>query len=269
VPTDIGRSGERQHVNIWMLAESATDRRAVAAEHVEHPGRKTGLNSELGHPLHRQRRLLGGLQDHGAAGGQCRRELPAAEGQREVPGHHRGDHTGRLAGHQGQFALGRGRDVAGLLVGEFAVEAQAADQRTQFDLVRGADRLAHLEADQQGDLVPVGVDQAGELLQDLTALAGVHPWPPTPVERLPGRRHRRVRVGRLSPREVDQDGPVAGRVDGPGGSIGRRPELAADQHSGPDLGPRSALAPVDRRYRICRRRRHPAPFPELTNRWSA
>ena len=152
----------------------------VAAEDVEHPGGRPGLQAELGDPLHGQRGLLGGLQYDGATGGQGRSELPAAEGEWEVPRDDGGDHAGGFAGDQRQLAVVGRRDVAGLLVGQLAVEAQAADQCTELDLVGGADGLAHLQTDQQRDLGAVLVDQRGEALQDLPrargCIRGHGPW---------------------------------------------------------------------------------------------
>jgi hypothetical protein len=47
-----------------------------------------------------QRGFIGGLEHHGAAGGQGRAELPAGQQQREVPGDDGTDHAHRFAAHE-------------------------------------------------------------------------------------------------------------------------------------------------------------------------
>ena len=60
------------------------DRHAVAGDHVEHAGREDLLR-ELDEAEHRQRRLLGRLEDLDVARGERRAELPDGHHQRVVP----------------------------------------------------------------------------------------------------------------------------------------------------------------------------------------
>jgi len=106
-----------------VLTERPAGHQAVAGQHIEHPRRQSRLQAELGHPLHGQRRLLGRLEDHGAAGSQRWGELPAAQREREIPRHDGGDDPGRLPGHQRQLPLDRRGDLAGTLIGQLTVEA--------------------------------------------------------------------------------------------------------------------------------------------------
>ena len=97
-------------------------------------------------------------------------------GQRKVPGTTAAT-TPAGSGDQRKLAFFGGRDLAGFLVGQLTVEAKAADQGPQFDLVRVPNGLAHLQTDQQGDLLAMLVDQVGEVLEDLAARSWVQPRP--------------------------------------------------------------------------------------------
>src|ERR1044072_6350287 len=58
---------------------------AEAGEEFDHAGGAARLGDAVGEPERGQRRLLGGLQDHGAAGGERGRDLLRRHPQREVP----------------------------------------------------------------------------------------------------------------------------------------------------------------------------------------
>ncbi len=76
-------------------------------------GRHAGLFGQHGQRQRGQRRLLGGLDDHGAAGGQGRAGLSGDHRGREVPGRDRGgDADGLLERHQALAGLGALQDVA-------------------------------------------------------------------------------------------------------------------------------------------------------------
>jgi hypothetical protein len=104
------------------------------------------------------------------------------------------------------------------------------------------DRLAGVQALQLGQFLAVRLEHAGQLEQQVAALAGAHPGPRADVERVPGGGHRRVDVGRtalghggddlaggrvdhvaalaavcLAPAAVDEE--LSGQ--GPGGGVGR------------------------------------------------
>ena len=135
------------------------------------PAGQPRLLEDLGQREHRERRLLGRLDDHRAAGGDGRADLARAHRHREVPGR---DHVtgadGLAHGQQPAGAVGRGR-VAALdahrLLGEPAEEL-----RRVGDLGLGLrDRLAHLERHDQRELVGALGDRLVGAAQDLAALA--------------------------------------------------------------------------------------------------
>ena len=70
---DLGRAGERQLAQP-RIGDQRAGRlaRRGGGDQVQHAARKPGLLEDLGEHQHRQRRLLGGLDDHRAAGGDRR-----------------------------------------------------------------------------------------------------------------------------------------------------------------------------------------------------
>ena len=135
------------------------------------PRGQPGLVEDLGQREHRQRRLLGRLDHHRAAGGDGGADLARAHRHREVPGR---DHVtradGLAHGQQPPGAVGRGR-VAALdphrLLGEPAEEL-----RRVGDLGLGLrERLAHLERHDQRELVGALGERLVGAAQDLAALA--------------------------------------------------------------------------------------------------
>ena len=86
-PADLGRARERELARP-RVADQGLHRpaRARRRDDVEHAAGQPGLLEDLGEHEHRERRLLGRLDDHRAAGGDGRPDLARAHGQREVPG---------------------------------------------------------------------------------------------------------------------------------------------------------------------------------------
>ena len=107
VATDLGGSGEGQHVDIRVLSEMAADHGAVSAEHIEHTRRQTCHAL----PIRRPAAWTVVTARRSSAPPCSRRPAPARtsirQRQREVPRHDRGDHTGRLPGDQRKLAFGR------------------------------------------------------------------------------------------------------------------------------------------------------------------
>ena len=91
------RAGERDLVDAGVAHERAPDGGAVAGDDVEDAVRDARLGDELGQLERGHRRVVARLDDHRAAGGQRRRELPGQQQQRRVPRHDRRDHADRLA----------------------------------------------------------------------------------------------------------------------------------------------------------------------------
>ena len=146
---------------------------------------------------------LAGFSTHGAAGRQRRRDLADRQHQREVPRRDRADDADRLAHHQVPLAVGLVRDHAAVgparLLGE---PEQVIDGHRDLAL-RLRQRLAVLQRDQAGDLVPARGELAGDGAQVIAARLGGQRAPA-------GERRLRV-LQRL---------PDAGAVDG--GHLGER-----------------------------------------------
>src|SRR3981081_1203966 len=70
-----GRAGEGDHVDVGMLAHGRTHFGAEAVDEVEHALRDAGLVQDFSENQCRRRREFARLQDHGAAGGERRRDL--------------------------------------------------------------------------------------------------------------------------------------------------------------------------------------------------
>jgi hypothetical protein len=136
------------------------------------------------------------------------------------------------------------RDLARFLVRKLAVEAQAADQRPKLDLIRVANRLAHLEADQQGDFLAMFLDEIRKMLQDLASSAWVQPGPDTMIKCCTRHGHGRICVGGLCPGEIDQRRTIPGRSHWAGRAIDRRSALATDEHALRDRGVGGELPPI-------------------------
>ena len=120
----------------------------------------------------RQRCQLRGLEDHGAAGSNCRRDLPGAHGQREVP---RGDqHAGpdRFLGDQDPgVAVNGGGVVSADPDGLFGEPAEHLGAVGHLTLCFG-EGLAHLGGHDGGQPVGVGDDEVEGAAQDVGAFAG-------------------------------------------------------------------------------------------------
>ena len=72
---DLGRSGEADEAHGGMFAQHLADRRRIAGEDVEHALGHAGLFGQRHQRQRGERRFIGGLEHHGAAGGQRRRHL--------------------------------------------------------------------------------------------------------------------------------------------------------------------------------------------------
>jgi hypothetical protein len=70
--------------------------RGAAGDDVEHAARQAGALREFGQRQRGERRLLGRLHDHRAAGGQRRRDLARDHRRREVPRRDGGADADRL-----------------------------------------------------------------------------------------------------------------------------------------------------------------------------
>ena len=165
------------------------------------PGRQVGLLADLREQQRGERGGLGRLEHHGVAAGQGRGDLPGQHQQREVP---RDD----LAGHAQRRAA-----VAGVLqlVGPAGVVEEVRGDGRDVDVARLPDRLAVVDRLQDGELAAALLDDPGDPVEVLRALAARH-RAPDPVVGLAGGLHRAVHVGVVRLRDLGED-LLGGRVD--------------------------------------------------------
>ena len=136
---------------------------AGAGDDVDDARRQVGLLADLGEQQRGQRRGLGRLEHDGVAAGQRRRDLPRQHQQREVP---RDD----LAGDAERLRVGAEAGVLELVGPAGVVEEVRGDQR-DVDVARLPDRLAVVERLQHGQLAGALLDDPGDPVEVLGALA--------------------------------------------------------------------------------------------------
>jgi hypothetical protein len=93
----LGGTGERHLVDIPVVAQRSAGGFAVAGDHVDHARGEAGQFGQFAEAQGAERGLLGGLDDHCAAGGQGRRHAPYRQFERVVPGHDNGGDADGLA----------------------------------------------------------------------------------------------------------------------------------------------------------------------------
>ncbi len=191
-----------------MQRQRLADGVAVARQDVEHAGRNAGVDRQLGNADGGQRRLLGGLEHHRVAGGQRRAELPAGHHQREIPRHDGRHHADRLAGDQAQLVMGRGRYLVVDLVDRLAAPAQRPRGARDVHRQRVADRFAHVEGFQQGQLLAVGFQQVGEADHHCLALGRRQARPAAGLECGTGAGHRALGIDLVAAGDLRQHPPV-------------------------------------------------------------
>ena len=169
---DFGRAGEADEAHRGMLAQHLADRRRIAGEDVEHALGHAGLLGQRHQRQRGERRLVGGLQHHGAAGGQRRRHLAGDHRAGKIPRRDRAADADRLADRQqprirplrrNGFAI----DAARLLGEELDIGAADIDFAERF-----RQRLALFRGEDQRQVFAVGDDQVEPFAQDVGALLG-------------------------------------------------------------------------------------------------
>ena len=143
----------------------------------------TRLNTPSGRPAslkisaHRRRRErgeLGGLEDHGVAGGQRGGELPGLQHERGVPRRDEAGDADRLAVDVVDLRAGHLVGVVGL--GDDQVGEEAEVLRGPLRLAqRLGDRQAGVEGLELGEAGVLRLDGVGDRVQDAGAVARLHP----------------------------------------------------------------------------------------------
>ena len=155
-----------------MFAQHLADRRRIAGEDVEHALRHAGLFGERDQRQRRQRRFIGGLEHHGAARGERRRDFAGDHRAREIPRRDGAADADRLLDREQPRIGPLGRDgfaidAAGFLGEEFDIGAADIDFAERF-----RQRLALLRGQDQREVLAVGDDQVEPFAQNVGALFG-------------------------------------------------------------------------------------------------
>src|SRR5258705_4004598 len=204
-----GRAGERDHVDVWVLAHGGTDFRAEAVDEVEHTLRHAGLMQDFGENQRRRRREFGRLQEHGAAGGERGRNLAGDLVQRPVPRRDHADDADGLAHHHRRAD----RLFEVIVFQNLERGCEVAEAGAGLHLLRHRQRRAHLVGDGGANILHAGLVDLDDFREQRHALlAGRLRKRP---EGALGRGHRLVDVGlgaernlvhRLFGRRVDDGG---------------------------------------------------------------
>ena len=193
------RAGEGDGVDVRAVEHRLADDRALAHHEVEHALRQAGAMQDVDDRPGAARHEVGGLEHHGVAVGERRRDLPGRDGDREIPRRDDADDADRLARRSRRSMPGRtpGTHLAGepqRLAGEEIEDLRGADRLADAF----GERLAFLAGQQPAELLLAGEDLVGGLLQDLVALRGCRSAtrPGTPPWRRRWRGRRRPSTAR-------------------------------------------------------------------------
>ena len=161
-----GGTGEGDLVDVAVFSQRRARGLAEPRHDIDYAGRNPGFHHQFGEPQRRQRRLFGRLQDHGAAGGERRADLPDARGERAVPGNDGSDHADRFFQRVGEDLAGQrvldgGAVQRGRLPG---IEPQHAEHPQPCG-AGAADRGAHVQRIEHAEFVEMGFDQVGKFQQ--------------------------------------------------------------------------------------------------------
>ena len=207
---------------------------------VEHAGGQSGVEHGLGEQLGGQRGEFGGLEHHGAPGGDGGGDLAGGHGEREVPGRDQQARShGFVLDEDLVLALGGG-EVAAVVADGFLGEP-AQELGAVGDLAAGfGQRFAHFQGHQQCEVLGAFGDQVEGAAQDFGPFPGRRPCPGgldlvCCVERGEG-----VLAGGGGQR--GEHLPGGGVVDVERAAVGRVPPLAANQQAGGDGGEQRGLA---------------------------
>ena len=228
---DLGGAGEGHLVDIVMGGERRTRRLAIAGQDIDHALGEAGFLDQLAQAQRAERRLLGDLEDDGAAGRQARPQLPGRHEQREVPGDDLADDADGLAHRVGQEIIGHrpGNGRAGHLGGPAAHVAEHVRGQGHVGDAGDGDGLAVVDRLELGEFLQILVDQLGQLPHQLAALGAGHARPRTFVEGAARRRDGTVDVLLVGLGDLGQHGPGRGVVDRKGLARGGGDPLAIDQ----------------------------------------
>ena len=159
-PADFGGTGEGDLADDIIAGHLSSNRRGIcAADNIDHACGNAGTVSQFGKGKGGKRRLCGGLEHHGTAGGNGRRDLAGDHRIGEIPRRDGGNNADRLFQHHQAF-VGHMRlqDITGDAATFFG---KPVDERGAIgDLTTGfGQRLAHLGGDDLRQIFLIFHDQ--------------------------------------------------------------------------------------------------------------
>ncbi len=204
----------------------------IARDDVDDAVGKAGFHGQLGDAEGGEWRLLGGLEDDGAAGGKGGAPFPGLHEEGEIPGDDLTDDADGLVAGVAEIGAVDGDGLAFDFVGPAGVVTVTVDDQRKVGGAAVANGLAVVEGFEHRQLVEILFDQVGELVEKAAALAGVHLAPGAGVEGLTGGADGEIDIGFIALGDVGDD-LTGGGVDGFEGfpADGADP-FAVDQHFG-------------------------------------
>ena len=173
LPTGLDAAREGHAAHQRMADQRLARLLAEAGDDVDDPGRQPGLHGQLRQPQRRERRLLGRLEDGGAAGGERRGERADGHAERKIPGRHMRGDAQRL--HEREVDEGRPeRHRRALdLVGGAGIVVER--RHRPIDIAPGLlQRLADIQRLEPGQLLLRGRDALGQPTDHPPALGRCH-----------------------------------------------------------------------------------------------
>ena len=221
-------TGETYDVDVHVAPDGLSGGLAVTRNNVENARRNASLSRNDPEPDRRQRRLLRRFEHDRVACSERRPELPRGHEQRVVPRRHGSDDPRRLLRDQRERLRAGRPDLAEQLVERLRVVGDAL--RCEVHLAeRVSDRLAHLERDQEGELVLRVRDPGGVVEQYPLPLPRREAAPDAALERLPGGADSGVDVRRVTCGDLRQRPSVDRAALLEGLPRAGRDELVGDQ----------------------------------------
>lgn len=170
-----GGAGEDDLGHTGVVHQGGSGHRTLARQHLEQPGGQPGLQGQFRQAQCGQRCGLGGFEQDGVAGGECRGRAPGGDRHREVPG---GDDTDDAERFQdGEVDAAGDRDLPAQQAFDTAravVEEIAHIARLPAGVADGVTGLADLG---EGQFLDVFVDDGGEPAQQPGAVGGCRRGP--------------------------------------------------------------------------------------------
>ena len=199
-----------------MARERCPDDAPSSRQDVDDTGRYTRFHQQFAEPQHGERRQFGGLQDHGAACGQRRCQLPGRGDERAIPRNDLSDDTHRLMPDVTMEILSRHRGLEQLamqLRAPAGVVTERVRRMRHFEAQARVVQPPAIEAFEFCKFLRMRVHQLGDAPENLLALCRRQSPPATVFERLARRADGPIDIGFNSAVETP-DRAARGRIDG-------------------------------------------------------